>query len=72
MAGRHPGLDDPGELGAVLATVTRPAETLTPCPLPDVPTFLDDYGPALRMWADFAENGPPPGANSASGLVSWK
>ncbi|MEV0707945.1 phosphotransferase [Nocardia aurea] len=60
VTGRHPRLDNPGELGAVLATVTRLAETLTPCPLPDVPTFLDHYGPALAIWAAFAANGPPP------------
>ncbi|WP_330253413.1 phosphotransferase [Nocardia sp. NBC_00565] len=63
--GRHPRLDRPTELGAVLAAVERLATALTPSPLPDVPTIADDYGPRLNCWRRFAGHGPP------SDLDSW-
>jgi hypothetical protein len=57
--GRHPRLDQPTELRAVLATVERLAAALTPGPLPDAPKIADDYGPRLNCWRRFAEHGPP-------------
>ncbi|MCM6774479.1 phosphotransferase [Nocardia sp. CDC159] len=59
VAGRHPRLDRPGELAAVLEAVERLAAALTPSPLPDTPTIVQDYGPVLTGWRGFAENGPP-------------
>ncbi|MEV0298560.1 phosphotransferase [Nocardia sp. NPDC050710] len=59
VAGHHPRLDHPDERAAVLATVTRLAETLTPCPLPNASAFAAAYGPMFENWAHFAEQGPP-------------
>ncbi|MFE9324136.1 phosphotransferase [Nocardia sp. NPDC052278] len=59
VPGRHPRLDRPRELAAVLAVVERLAEVLTPNPLPDVPTIEQSYGPELTGWRQFAEQGPP-------------
>jgi hypothetical protein len=64
--GRHPRLDQPTELRAVLATVERLAAALTPGPLPDAPKIADDYGPRLNCWRRFAEHGPP---SQGSGVV---
>ncbi|MGW4325843.1 phosphotransferase [Nocardia sp. NPDC004573] len=63
--GRHPRLDQPGDLDAVLATVERLANALTPSPLLEVPTIADSYGPKLNGWRQFAEHGPP------ADLDSW-
>ncbi|MFQ6397560.1 phosphotransferase [Nocardia sp. KC 131] len=59
VEGRHPRLEQPIELAAVLAVVERLAELLTPSPLPDAPTIADEYGPELIAWRQFAEHGPP-------------
>ncbi|WP_327118893.1 phosphotransferase [Nocardia sp. NBC_01730] len=63
--GRHPRLDQPAELTAVLATVEQLAQTLTPSPVPDVPTIADSYGPKLNCWRRYAEHAPP------AGLDTW-
>lgn len=63
--GGHPRLDRPAELEAVLTAVEQLANTLTPSPLPDVPTMADSYGPELNGWRHFAEHGPP------ADLDSW-
>jgi hypothetical protein len=55
--GRHPRLDHPNEAADVLATVTRLAEVLTPCPLPAVPTFADAYRSHFGAWARFTDQG---------------
>ncbi len=60
VEGRHPRLGDPADLAAVLATVERLADVLTPSPLPEVRTVTDSYGHALSRWQQFAEHGPPP------------
>ncbi|WP_433662589.1 phosphotransferase [Nocardia sp. CA-128927] len=57
--GRHPNLDQPQELAAVLTTVEQLAIVLTPNPIPDAPTIADAYGPELICWQQFAEHGPP-------------
>ncbi|WP_040786030.1 aminoglycoside phosphotransferase family protein [Nocardia pneumoniae] len=63
--GRHPRLDRPGDLNAVLATIEQLANALTPSPLPEVPTIANSYGPELNGWRQFAEHGPP------ADLDSW-
>jgi len=65
LQGRHPRLDQPRELRAVLTTVGQLADVLTPSPVPDAPTIAEDYGPCLNCWRRFAEHGPP------SDLDSW-
>ncbi|GAA0614585.1 hypothetical protein GCM10010174_35340 [Kutzneria viridogrisea] len=49
--GREPNLR-PGspDLAAVLTALGSASRTLTPCPLDDVPSVLDDLGPLLRGW----------------------
>ncbi|MEV6427232.1 phosphotransferase [Nocardia sp. NPDC051463] len=59
VTGHHPRLDRPDELHSVLAQLERMAEILTPSPLPDVPSVSLVYGPKLRCWSGFAEQGPP-------------
>ncbi|MGV9818826.1 phosphotransferase [Nocardia xishanensis] len=59
VPGRHPRIDRPDELSAVLATVEQLAIALTPGPLPDLPTIAQDYGPQLQGWRRFAEHRPP-------------
>ncbi|WP_181724056.1 aminoglycoside phosphotransferase family protein [Nocardia gipuzkoensis] len=59
VAGRHPRLDKPAELDAVLTAVEQLANVLTPSPIPDVPAMADSYGPKLNCWRHFAEHGPP-------------
>lgn len=59
VEGRHPQFYRPAELTAVLATVEELAPTLTPSPVPDVPTIAADYGPKLNCWRHFAEHTPP-------------
>ncbi|WP_068053669.1 hypothetical protein [Nocardia xishanensis] len=50
VPGRHPRIDRPDELSAILATVEQLAITLTPGPLPDLPTIAQDYGrPTTRL-----------------------
>ncbi|GGM38648.1 hypothetical protein GCM10012275_06980 [Longimycelium tulufanense] len=53
--GREPNLR-PGspDLAAVLAALNRLGRTLTPCPLPDVPSVLDDLGPLMQGWSQLA------------------
>ncbi|WP_433194423.1 phosphotransferase [Nocardia sp. CA-107356] len=65
LDGRHPRLERPTELRAVLATVEQLTHTLTPSPLSDAPTIADGYGPRLNCWRRFAGQGPP------SDLDSW-
>lgn len=60
VEGRHPRLRESADLAAVLATVERLADVLTPSPLPEVRAVTDSYGPALSRWQRFAEHGPPP------------
>ncbi|WP_280313846.1 phosphotransferase [Nocardia wallacei] len=60
VAGRHPRLREPADLAAVLATVERLADALTPSPLPGMRAVTDSYGRALSRWQQFAEHGPPP------------
>lgn len=59
VAGRHPRLDRPEELTAVLALLDRMAKALTPSPLPAAPAVAQMYGPELRRWTSFAERGTP-------------
>ncbi|WP_280366634.1 phosphotransferase family protein [Nocardia wallacei] len=59
VEGRHPRLDQPTELAAVLHAVEQLATALTPCPLEDVPTIAQSYGTALTGWQEFAADGPP-------------
>jgi Ser/Thr protein kinase RdoA (MazF antagonist) len=60
LPGRHPDLTVPAELGAVLATVRRLAEVLTPNPVPGLPAAGEALDPVLRGWRSFAAQGPPP------------
>ncbi|NNH73654.1 phosphotransferase [Nocardia uniformis] len=59
VAGRHPQLDRPEDLHAVLGLLDRMAEALTPSPLPETPWVAEVYGPQLRRWSVFAEQGAP-------------
>ncbi|MFE3099465.1 phosphotransferase [Nocardia tengchongensis] len=61
--GRHPDLSRPNELRAVLALLARMAEALTPSPLAGIPTVAGKFGPILRSWSRFAEQGAPPDLN---------
>ncbi|WP_194838266.1 phosphotransferase family protein [Nocardia sp. XZ_19_369] len=59
VEGRHPLLDRPNELAAVLAMIEQLAEVLTPSPLAGGSTIAEDYGPKLTCWRQFAEHSPP-------------
>ncbi|MEV2226824.1 phosphotransferase [Nocardia vinacea] len=59
VPGRHPRLDSPDELAAVLDAVEQLAVVLTPNPLTDLPTIEQSYGAELTGWRQFAEQGPP-------------
>lgn len=63
--GRHPDLAEPGDLRAVLSTVTRLARVLTPSPVPEAPPAAEALASVLFGWRDFA--GAPP----ADDLDDW-
>ncbi|WP_328397954.1 phosphotransferase family protein [Nocardia sp. NBC_00416] len=58
IQGRHPEFDRPTELTAVLDVLENLARTLTPSPLPEVPTLSAEYGPKLSSWRALATGGP--------------
>jgi hypothetical protein len=59
LEGRHPKLEKPADLAAVLATVRTLARVLTPSPLLDAPPAEEELAPLMRGWRTFAEQGPP-------------
>ncbi|GEM37609.1 hypothetical protein NN4_21280 [Nocardia ninae NBRC 108245] len=59
VAGAQPRLADPGELADVLRTVQRLAETLTPCPLWDIPEIAAEMESEFTGWRGFAKSGAP-------------
>jgi hypothetical protein len=57
--GTIPRFGQPTELTSVLAVIEHLARTLTPNPVPGVPTVADCYGPHLNRWREFAARSPP-------------
>lgn len=61
--GRHPRLDHPAELAAVLDTTAHLGRILDPCPVTDVPTVTESLVPDLRRWSQYRHSGPPADLN---------
>ncbi|MFB8002960.1 phosphotransferase family protein [Nocardia sp. NPDC056000] len=59
VVGRHPQLNRPSELAAVVRAVEQLAEMLTPNPLDGVPTIAESFGEDLTGWRHFARDGVP-------------
>jgi aminoglycoside phosphotransferase (APT) family kinase protein len=59
VEGRHPDLAEPADLLAVLLTLERLAETLTPSPLPDALPVAQSLAPLLNGWRTYAAGNTP-------------
>jgi hypothetical protein len=59
VEGRHPDVANPVDLRAVLTTVKRLADVLTPSPVPAALPAGRSLEPLMYGWRGFAEHGPP-------------